>query len=442
MVKKTVMSKKLTDINVRTLYVDGASDSEPVGGPYRHVDGTTVTATLPSVENPYEADLRVHAAWQAPTNNASGEGSSASFAITADDTFTWSAVTNRELALLATDSFERLPANTEAPDLAGWSGDGVVAAASYAAPVPAGYPLTNEKHTAVLLVDGDVERTYADIPGDGTMVDAMVRVSCESADTPVPDAVGQLALYFDTNGHATLQHLAANGAARLRTALSSQTFANGDWVRTSFLFDYAPGEPTWCQVRLDGEPCVTAAGVRSPVDPRSPGSWYRTLDASATKVSSLLLRGTGAVDDVAFYDAAGALEFDASATTNGVPYVWFTENGLPWDPALDADGDGFDARAEYAVGTDPLDEEDSFRIVDTGYDANGHFQVRFLGTAATSAFRVYKSDDLSLPVSEWTEATGTVTRGVDGLNVWTQTGDPGTARFFRIRVTLPEDAQP
>lgn len=274
------------------------------------------------------------------------------------------------------------------------------------------------------------------------MVDAMVRVSCESADNPVADAEGQLALYFDSNGHATLQHLAANGAARLRTALSARTFANGDWVRASFLLDYAPGEPTWCQVRLDGEPCVTAAGVRSPADPRSPGSWYRTLDASATKVSSLLLRGTGAVDDVAFYDAAGALEFDASATTNGVPYVWLTENGLPWDPSLDADEDGFDARAEYAVGTDPLDEEDTFRIVDTGYDANGRFQVRFLGTAATSAFRVYKSDDLSRPESEWTLATGSVTRGVDGLNVWTETGDPGEARFFRIRVTLPEDARP
>ena len=122
--------------------------------------------------------------------------------------------------------------------------------------------------------------------------------------------------------------------------------------------------------------------------------------------------------------------------------AWLTENGLPWDPALDADGDGFDARAEYAVGTDPLDEEDSFRIVDTGYDANGRFQVRFLGTAATSAFRVYKSDDLSRPESEWTLATGSVTRGVDGLNVWTETGDPGEARFFRIRVTLPEDARP
>ena len=440
MVKKTVMSKKLMDINVRTLYVDGAPDSEPVGGPYRHVDGTTVTATLPSVENPYEPATRVHAAWQAPANNASGEGASASFAITADDTLTWSTVTDSSLPLLATDSFERLPAGTEAPDIAGWSGDGYVAEATYAAPVPAGYPLGDETHTAVLVVDGDVERDYADIPGDGSMVDVMVRVTRESADSQVADAEGQIALFFDAQGRATLQHKTPNGSTRLRTALSSRTFANGDWVRVSFLLDYSTGTH-WCQIRLDGEPCVTDAGVRSPADPVSPGSWYRTLDASATKVSSLLLRGTGAVDDVAFYDAAGALEFDDSATTNGVPYVWLTENGLPWDPALDADGDGYDARAEYAVGTDPLDDEDFFRIVDTGFDANGRFQVRFLGTASTSAFLVYASDDLSLPESEWTVATGTITRGADGLNVWTQTGDPGNARFFRVRITLPEDTQ-
>lgn len=436
-----VFTLKISGLNMRTLYVEGASDSEPAGGPYRYVDGTTVDVALPSAGSPYETITRVHAAWSAPANGASGEGSSASFAITADDIFTWSTVTNAALPLLATDSFERLPTNTEAPDLAGWSGDGYVAAATYAAPVPAGYPLTNETHTAVLFVDGDVERAYADIPGQGSMIDAMVRVTRESSDSPVADAEGQVALFFDTNGRATLQHRSADGTARLRTALSTQTFANGDWVRASFLLDYAPGEPTWCQIRLDGEPCVTAAGVRSPADPRSPGSWYRTLDATATKVSSLLLRGTGAVDDVAFYDAAGTLEFDVSATTNGVPYVWLTENGLPWDPALDADDDGFDARAEYAVGTAPLDEEDFFRIVGTGYDASGRFQVRFLGTASTSVFRVYASDDLSRPESEWTEATGTVARGTDGLNVWTETGNPGEARFFRIRVTLPEDAQ-
>ena len=46
MVQKRVMSKKLTGIDVRTLYIEGAANSEPVGGPYRHVGGSTVSATL------------------------------------------------------------------------------------------------------------------------------------------------------------------------------------------------------------------------------------------------------------------------------------------------------------------------------------------------------------------------------------------------------------
>ena len=33
---------------------------------------------------------------------------------------------------------------------------------------------------------------------------------------------GQVALYFNSNGHATLQHLAADGSSRLRTPLSAR----------------------------------------------------------------------------------------------------------------------------------------------------------------------------------------------------------------------------
>ena len=440
-----VQHLKLSGLDISTISYTGASNSEPIGSPYRYVSGSTVTATLSGAGNPYEPDLRVHPAWQAPANGVSGEGSVATFTISADDTLTWSVSTNASLPMLASDSFERLPANTEAPHIAGWSGDGYVTEATYIAPAPAGYPLTNEQHTAVLVIDGDVERTYANIPGEGSMLDAMVQVTRESADNPVANADGQVALYFATDGRATLQHCAAGGGARLRTALSSRAFVNGDWVRLSFLFDYASGEPTWCQVRLDGEPCVTAAGVRSPADPRSPGSWYRTLDASATKVSSLLLRGTGAVDDVAFYDAAGALEFDGSATTNGVPYAWLTEEGLVWNPALDADADGFDAQIEYLVGTDPRDEEsgDDFRIVEAGFNAAGRYQVRFLGRSDRARFRVFSSDDLSLPENEWDDVTntGSVSPAGVGTNVWIQTAAPAEgedARFYRVRATLPE----
>lgn len=367
MVKKAVMSKKLTGLNVSTVSFTGAADSEPVGGPYRYVSGTTVAASLADAGNPYEANTTAHAAWSAPANNASGSGSTASFTVSADDTFAWSYVTDTSLPLVATDSFERHAANTEADAMEGWSGEGYVAETTYSPALPPGYPLQLEQHTKVLVVDGDVERNYAALPGAGTMLDTMVRVTRETADNPVAEVADcQVALFFNAQGFPTLQHATAAGSGSTRTPLSTSSFDNGDWVRASFLFATNTAGVAWSQVRIDGEPCVTSAGVRSPSNPVSPGSWYRTLSSgtAAGRISSVALKGSGAVDDVALYGAAAqpaSLEFDTSAgtSTNGVPYTWLSEHGLSWDTTLDLDGDGFDSAAEYAAGTDPLDASSS-----------------------------------------------------------------------------------
>lgn len=259
-----VQHLKFTGLDIATVSYTGAADSEPIGGPYRYVSGTTVAASLPNAGNPYESSTVAHAAWSAPANNASGNGSTASFTVSTDDTFSWSYVTNTSLPLVASDSFERISTDTEADGIEGWSGEGWVAAATYSPALPPGYPLQLEGHTQVLMVDG--------------------------------------------------------------------------------------------------EPCVTSAGVRSPSNPVTSGSWYRALAGGTTagRISSVAFKGTGAVDDVALYSAAAqpaALEFDTSAgtATNGVPYAWLSDHGLSWDTTLDLDGDGFDSAAEYAAGTDPLD---------------------------------------------------------------------------------------
>ena len=446
MVEKKVMSKKLTDINVRTLYIEGDANSEPVGGPYRHVNNTTVTATLPSLGNPYETDLSVHPTWNATANNAQGEGSHASFTITADDTLRWSTTTNSSLPMLGVDSFERIAVGTEAPELPGWNGDGIVTAESYTPALPPGFPLQDETHTQVLIVDGEAVRSYATVPGVGAMVDVMLRVTRETTDSPVEDAEGQVAIFFAEDGRAMLQHKSANGSTRLRTPLSSRVFANNDWVRASLVFDYVNG-PTgtaWCQVRINGEPCVTDAGVQSPENPVSPGSWYRTLDNGATgKVAQLALVGFGAVDDLALYDVAGDFEFDTSAgtSTNGVPYAWFNDQGLAWDPADDIDGDAHTARDEYAAGTDPWDVTDFLRILATDFDAEGRFRLYFNGEADASHYLVDEVSDLAN--GTWSPATGygQILQN-NGTNVWTQATQPQNAapqRFFRVRAIIPEE---
>lgn len=360
-VEKEVMTMKLTGIDVRTLYIEGAANSEPVGGPYRHVGGTTVSASLSGAGNPYEANLCVHPSWTATANNAQGDGSYASFTISADDTLRWSTTTNTSLPLLAADSFERIPVATEADGLDGWNGEGWVVATNYTPALPPGYPLTNEVHTQVLMVDGDVERTYDTSIAKGVVLDTMVCATLPSVDSPIVDVEdGVVAFHFDEDGYPILQHSSADGLTHMRTRLSNQRFANGNWLRLTLTLSNV-GTQTWCQVRINGSTCVSANAYRSPADTAmvgTYGSWFRAIaDKDPAEISSLLLKGTGAVDDVALYTASGLPEFDnnGNATTNSVSYQWLYDNGLPFDTELDVDGDGFKSSQEWRNGTNPTD---------------------------------------------------------------------------------------
>ncbi|MBR4613816.1 MAG: esterase-like activity of phytase family protein [Kiritimatiellae bacterium] len=318
-----VQHLKLTGLDIATVTYTGPTGAEPVGGPYRYVAGSTVAATLPTAGDPYESQLRAHANWS--SGGSTGDGSTASFTAPAgDSTFAWSFSTNNALPLLATDSFERNPVAAEADDIANWSGDGWVAEETYSAPA-SGYPLPLEAHTRVLAVDGDVERDYADAPGNGSRLDADVRVTRATADSPVAEVATplQVALYFDEQGRPTLQHMAANGSARTVTTLSQTSYENGSWVRVGFVFDYTTGASGtgWCQVSINGTPCSTSAGVAAPSRTNASGSWYRVIGSGATKVSSLTLKGSGAVDDLALYD-------DEPAPVN-VPATVFWVGGTP-----------------------------------------------------------------------------------------------------------------
>lgn len=364
MVEKKVMSKILSGIDVRTLYVEGDANSEPIGGPYRHVGGTTVTASLSGAGNPYETNLVSHATWSAPANGASGEGSTATFTVTADDTLTWSTTNDVSRSLLAADSFERIPVATEADGLDGWNGEGWVVATNYTPALPPGYPLTNEVHKQVLMVDGDVERTYDTSIAKGVVLDTMVCATLPSVDSPIVDVEdGVVAFHFDEDGYPILQHSSADGLTHMRTRLSNQRFANGNWLRLTLTLSNV-GTQTWCRVRINGSTCVSENAYRSPADTAmvgTYGSWFRAIaDKDPAEISSLLLKGTGAVDDVALYTASGLPEFDnnGNATTNSVPYQWLYDNGLPFDTELDVDGDGFKSSQEWRNGTNPTDPWD------------------------------------------------------------------------------------
>ena len=478
-----VMTLKLSGLDIREMYFEGDGEDgrggspDPAGGPYRYVSGTNVTATVLENSGAYEENVRTHWEWSAPNHGVSAQpGAVATFAVRADDTVSWSRVTNPALPLLAADSFEQAAPGAEASDLSGWSGDGLVSEiGEYPHATPPDYPLQGEAHTRVLVVDGATERSYAALSGSGTMLDAMVRVTRERVDSPVADVdsgQGRLALFFGIDGRATLQHGPRDDRGRTqRTVLSDRVFADGDWVRVSIQFGFGSGasDPAWAQVRLDGSPCVTSVGVRSPENPVSPGSWYRLLDGGGGGIASLLLKGYGAVDDVALYENLSGRTYSATpefelgggvggedAKTNGVPCGWLSAQGLSWDVSADVDGDGLSSRQEYAAGTDPWDENSFLKILEAGFDAGNRFVVKFLGAdpkvlnvdgrrypgGSVSVKCVESLSDLEIGGDDaWDPApqSGKIATS-NGTNTWTSAyPDPANdppSRFYRIEASL------
>ncbi len=478
-----IMTFKISGLDIREMYFEGEGEDgrggspDPAGGPYRYVSGTNVTATVLENSGAYEENVRTHWEWSAPQHGVSAQpGAVATFEVNADDTVSWSRVTNPALPLLAADSFEQAAPGAEASDLSGWSGDGLVSEiGEYPHATPPDYPLQGETHTRVLVVDGATERSYAALSGSGTMLDAMVRVTRERADSPVADVdsgQGRLALFFGIDGRATLQHGPRDDRGRtLRTVLSDRVFADGDWVRVSIQFGFCSGasDPAWAQVRLDGSPCVTSVGVRSPENPVSPGSWYRLLDGGGGGIASLLLKGYGAVDDVALYENLSGRTYSATpefelgggvggedAKTNGVPCGWLSAQGLSWDVSADVDGDGLSSRQEYAAGTDPWDENSFLKILEAGFDAGNRFVVKFLGAdpkvlnvdgrrypgGSVSVKCVESLSDLEIGGDDaWDPApqSGKIATS-NGTNTWTSAyPDPANdppSRFYRIEASL------
>lgn len=377
-----IMTLKLTDIsNIWTVNYAGPTGCEPYGGPYRYMNDASVTATYPGAGSPYETDLVVHPRWALSSGSAFGDGGTAEFTVSGDETFYWVSYTNSVLPMVAADSFERIALETEARDIAGWSGDAWVAAhTNYPHKTPPGYPLSRETHDQVLEVDGNVTRTYDTSIVGGVILDTMIRATLPTPDTPVADNTDCfIAFHFDEQGHPMLQHGDRNGNAirararsgvggndPVRTVLSDNIYTNGQWLRLTIKVDGRPSG-TWCHVSIDGFACVTSGGAYQPgSNPQMDGAWYRALSTNEV-ISAIELKGTGAVDDVTLFTATANdpnSEFPEFKVTdeNGdrLPdadfYEWLNENGLPLDPNADVDGDTFSSLKEYLKDTDPWDK--------------------------------------------------------------------------------------
>ena len=223
---------------------------------------------------------------------------------------------------------------------------------------------TNEAdtHKLYLSVDGHVTCTAATEENKPATVDMMIQISRPDEALALPsgettDGI-QIALGVDTDG--TLKAYCKNRENVTGWyALGTTEYAEGEWHRVSFTFDYGNGT---CQIRLDGEPLMTADGYLTS-DPKGAsaaiGSWYKLNTATVQKLSSLKVVGSTAIDEVVVKygeglgDVQPPLADIGGSTASGVPYQWIAEQGITRaqaEAAMLPDNSGMSALQKYQTG--------------------------------------------------------------------------------------------
>lgn len=249
-----------------------------------------------------------------------------------------------------------------------WAGYGSVTnqTVGYAKPAGVGSPINDSTDKLYLSVDGHVTCTAATTEKKPATVDMMIQIAKPDEKLVLPtgekaDGI-QIALGVETDG--TLKAYCKNRADVTGWyALGETQYAEGAWHRVSFTFDY--GHRT-CQIRLDGEPLMTADGYLTS-DPEGAsaaiGSWYKLNTATVQKLSSLKVVGSTAIDEVVVKygeglgDVQPPLADIGGSTASGVPYQWIAEQGITRAMAEgDApDGTGMKVVEKYQAGFDVAD---------------------------------------------------------------------------------------
>ncbi len=250
-----------------------------------------------------------------------------------------------------------------------WAGYGSVTNQNvgYAKPAGVGSPINAATDKLYLSVDGSVICTAATEENKPAAVDMMIQISRPDEALALPtgekaDGI-QIALGVETDG--TLKAYCKNrGGVPGWYALGTTEYAEGEWHRVSFTFDYGNGT---CQIRLDGEPLMTADGYLTS-DPKGAstdtGSWYKLNTTTVQKLSSLKVVGSTAIDEVVVKYGEGLGDVqpplaDIGGSTGGVPNQWIAEQGITRKMVTNKDNapDGTDMTVveKYQAGFDVAD---------------------------------------------------------------------------------------
>ncbi len=458
-----VFTLKLSGLNIRTVNFTkpGVGSSSIVGGPYRYMDGTKISLSVAGAEyaSAYtnNAASCTNVAWNL-TGTASGlmdwgSGSSASFTVNEDCTFSWGFKSNVAATPIDNaDSFEIYPAGALASDggVGAWTGEAEVVAADYTPPNPPGFPMPKDAHTKVLDIEDSASRVFSCTTNGNDVLDMMIAVNRRSDDEPPLELDGKekVVIVCDTDGRLKLLCRDADGK-EVWVALSDTAYRNGDWVRLSISLDSTakPGE-TYALVRINGEACVTDFGVRSPLDAANRGAWHRTLSANGGgRICALDLRGALKVDDVIKTTQDFETELSAETTQiDGVSVAWLKSKGLGLNPEAPAPGAnlrklGYILGDIYDAGLDPAKDE-PFDITGIRILDDGRIEISFNGVredlgrdARAALYPVYWMGTIGATESPVEGSTEIAVDGGVKRTVWTSK-DPltETQGFYRVRV--------
>ena len=283
-------------------------------------------------------------------------------------------------ALTAAETIVSQPFANETTDLTqlvgdksgSWSGYGSVtnqtAGTGYSKSVGKPISGTNETdtHKLYLSVEGQVTCTAATVADKPATVDMMFQIAKPDEELALPKGETtsdiQIALGVEKDG--TLKAYCKNrNDVTGWYSLGTTEYAEGAWHRVSFTFDYTKKT---CQIRLDGEPLMTANGYLTS-DPAGAsagtGSWYKLNTTTVQKISSLKVVGSTAIDEVVIKQAESGKVTDVlpaladiGDSTGGVPNQWIAEQGVTRAVTEKApDGSNMTVADKYKAGFNVAD---------------------------------------------------------------------------------------
>ena len=223
-----------------------------------------------------------------------------------------------------------------------WTGYGSVTnqTVGYTKPTGVGSPINTAEDKLYLSVEGQVTCTTETTANKPATVDMMFQIAKpdEALTLPSGETTGDIQIALGVEKDGTLKAYCKNrDGVTAWYALGTTQYDEGAWHRVSFTFDY--GHNT-CQIRLDGEPLMTANGYLTS-DPAGAsagtGSWYKLNTTTVQKISSLKVVGSTAIDEVVIKQAVSETASvtdvlptlaDAENETDGVPNAWIAEQGV------------------------------------------------------------------------------------------------------------------